>query len=300
MTLVPRPDPGAVAGRLAPLLIQRLVTAVAGAALTDRLGPGWTLGPLTQLLVHPGQVLAPLLDGDRVGAVLEALSALIGAPPTSGQVALPGGLVLRAAGRPGRVSLRTEPPFAVPGVAGGPPGTVELELDVDLATPGAGVAGVAGGLTLDVPLGGTWGGVKVALGFDHATVSLTITPRTAAGPPLEPIVLLPLFGGLGPLAADAVQALLPALLDALVARLPDPRSALASAVLAVADAAGIHGGSGDSSFAAHHPSFAAHHPSLAAHHPSLAAHHPSFAAHHPTFAAHHPTFAAHHPSLGGT
>jgi hypothetical protein len=268
VTLVPSPGATALAERLGPLLLERLVAAVAGTALLDRLGPGWELGPLTEALTHPERLLLapadggglPQLDGDRLGALLTLLGDLVGevlgvpAPTRDGGepavgLTLPGGLVLRAEGRPCRVTLRTEPPLAVPGPADAPDGSLAVELDLtvpDLHT----MPGLAGTLTLDVPLGGTWGGVGVTLGLEGTAVSLAITPRGGDGAPLAPIVLLPRFGGLGPLVADAA-ALLPALLDTLEARLPEPRPAVADAVLAVADAVGIHGGPGDPSFAAH-------------------------------------------------
>ena len=253
VTLVPSPGDDVLTDRLGTLLAERLVTAVAGAALLDRLGPGWTLGPLTRFLLHPDRLLgdpavpggAPQIDGDRLGALLQAVAAGLGLP--DGGLPLPGGLVLRAAGRPCVVSLRTEPAFEIPGSSG----SLGVEVDVTV-TELTSLPGIAGALTLDVPLGGSWGSVAIALGLDQGTVSLALTP-TAGGQPLAPIVLLPEFGGLGPLAADAAGALLPALLDELVDRLPTPRPALADAVLAVADAVGIHGGPGDPSFAAHVP-----------------------------------------------
>ena len=264
VTLIPNPGGSVLAERLGPLLLEQLVTAVAGAALLDRLGPGWELGPLTELLFHPERAFLEggrQLDGDRVGALLGLLDGIIGMPvPVPLQVTgdgvaeetglrLPGGLVLNASGRPCRLSLRTDPPIDVPGPSGGPGGALSIELDLtvpDLVT----VPGIAGRLTLDVPLGGTWGGVGVTLDVDGGTVSLAVTPRGPDGSPLAPIVLLPRFGGLGPLAADAA-ALLPAVLDKLEAELSQPHPAVADAVLAVADAVGIHGGPGDPSFTAH-------------------------------------------------
>jgi hypothetical protein len=257
VTLVPGPAATQLAGHLAPHLLELMITSVGAAALAGRLGPGWTLGPLAQLLVHPGQVLCPLLDGDRIGGLLQALSGLLAgltaAAPAPGQqpgLALPGGLVLNASGQPGQLSLRTEPPLAVPGIDGGQPGSLTVELDIGLART-SGAPDVAATVNLTVPLGGTWGTVSVALGYAHGTVSLAITPTSAAGAALAPILLLPRFGGLGPLAADAASALLPAVLDALEARQPTPRPPLAEAIFAVADAIGVHGGASDPSFAAH-------------------------------------------------
>lgn len=258
VTLVPNPGGSVLVERLGRLLLEQLATAVVGAALLDRLGPGWELGSLTELLFHPERALladGSQLDGDRVGALLRLLDGLIGVPVPGAGVAdetglrLPGGLVLQASGRPCRLSLSTDPPIDVPGPGGGPDGTVSVDLDLsvpDLTT----IPGIAGQLTLDVPLGGSWGGVGVTLGLDGGTVSLAVTPRGPDGSPLAPIVLLPRFGGLGPLAADAA-ALLPAVLDKLEAELPQPVPAVAAAVLAVADAVGIHGGPGDPTFAAH-------------------------------------------------
>jgi hypothetical protein len=262
VTLVPSPGVTALAERLAPLAIEQMVAALAGGALLDRLGPGWELGSITELLTHPERLLLLPGSGDdpgrldmaRIGSLLALVGGLTGLtpPPPEGEddgdprLVLPGGLVLRA---PGPVSLRTEPPFPVPGPAGSPPGALTVELDAaftDLVTPPA----LAGQVQLDLPLGGTWGKVGVTLGLDNGTVSLAVVPHTPAGQALAPIVLLPHFGGLGPLAADAA-ALLPALLDALEARLAQPRPAVAAAVLAVADAVGIHGGPGTPSFAAH-------------------------------------------------
>jgi large repetitive protein len=262
VTLVPSPGGEALAARLGPMLVERLVAATAEAALVDRLGPGFQLGPLTELLTHPDHALlapgtaggAPQLDGDRIGGLLGLLGDLAGVGAGGGGTAgtgltLPGGLVLRAGGQPCRLSLRTEPPFPVPGPGDGSLGALAVELDLvvpDLTT----APGLAGRLTLDVPLGGTWGGLGVTLGLDGGTVSLAVAPRAGDGSTLAPIVLLPRFGGLGPLAAGAA-ALLPALLDALEARLPQPHPAVADALLAIADAVGVHGGPGDPSFAAH-------------------------------------------------
>jgi hypothetical protein len=261
VTLVPYPGAEALAGRLAPLLVERMAAALAGSALLDRLGPGWELGPITELLTHPEQLLlvpgTSRLDIGRISGLLALVGELTGLTPQppdgeddgDPRLVLPGGLVLRAQGP---VSLRTEPPLSIPGPAGagggGPAGSLAVELDAtftDLAT----LPALAGQVQLDLPLGGTWGKVGVTLGLDHGTVSLAVTPFAPGGQALAPIVLLPHFGGLGPLAAGAA-ALLPALLDALEARLPQPRPAVASTVLAVANAVGIHGGA--------NPTFAAH------------------------------------------
>src|SRR5262249_34042745 len=155
VTLVPSPGGEALAARLGPLLVEQLVAATAGAALLDRLGPGWELGPLAELLTHPGRALlapgtaggAPQLDGDRIGALLGLRGALAGvAAGGDGDgtgLPLPGGLVLRAGGQPCRLALRTEPPFPVPGPGDGSPGALAVELDLivpDLTTA-PGVAG---------------------------------------------------------------------------------------------------------------------------------------------------------------
>ena len=162
---------------------------------------------------------------------------------------LPAGLRLTAAGTPVTVTVNTDQPIVIPGVGAGPGGSVELSLTAALdelfhLTPG-------GSVTVDIPLGGTWGHVSIAFGLEAGAVSLSLTPQLAGGAAVAPITLLPRFGGLGPLAADAAEALLPAVLDALVADLPSPNSGLAGAALAVADALGLHGGSSDPSFTAH-------------------------------------------------
>ena len=253
-----RPDP-----QRALALLDAMLSAAVSSALEGALGPGWNVGSLVALIRTRGRRLLSSdalgdggeLDGARVAALLRAMATAAGLPASEG-LALPGGFLVAAAGKPCTVTLTTDPPIDI---AGPEPGTgghflIDLSATIDRllhVTPG-------GHIELDVALGGDWGGATVALGLDGSAVSLVVTPRPPdGGPALAPIVLLPHFGGLGPLAASAAQALLPAVLDALVAQLPslgparDSAATLGAAALEVADALGIHGGPGDPSFAAH-------------------------------------------------
>ena len=66
------------------------------------------------------------------GQLLVALAGALGQPAGTG-LTLPGGLVLSASGRPAQLTVRTDPPFAFPGPAGGPNGSVAVELELTLA-----------------------------------------------------------------------------------------------------------------------------------------------------------------------
>jgi hypothetical protein len=251
------PATGGLAASLAEPLLEAVASAIAAAGLEHALGPGWSVGSSAAAVRDPGAWLRSTgalgdgidIVGDRVQALLSALSTAAGDTHPSG-LKLPEGFVVTAAGTPCTITLATAPPMAIPGPAG--TGTLAVALSGTIDRRGHITPG--GKLTVDIPLAATWGGVAVSFGFDAGAVSLSVTPRPpGGGPPLAPIVLLPRFAGLGPLAADAAQALLPAALDAVVAQLPAPLPAVAQATLAVADALGIHGGTGDPTFAAHGP-----------------------------------------------
>ena len=265
LTLTPRagaeaiklsPPTADLPAQLAQPLLEALASAVASAGLEHALGPGWSVGSIAEALRDPGAWLrssAALgngteLVGERVAALLKALSSAAGDVTSTAGLALPGGFRLTASGTPVTITLATVPPRPIPAPGGN--GTLDVSLSAKIDRRGDVTPG--GRVIIDVPLDATWGGVAVTLGLDAGAVSLSLAPRPkGAGAPLSPIVLLPRFGGLGPLAADAAQALLPAVLDAIVAQLPATRPPLANAALAVADALGIHGGPGDPSFAAH-------------------------------------------------
>ena len=242
--------------RLAGPLLESLASAVASAGLEHALGPGWSVASIATALRDPGAWLrssAALgngneIVGERVAALLKAISSASGDVTSDAGLALPGGFRLTASGTPVTVTLATTPPRAIPGPAG--EGTLDVSLSATIDSRGH--VTPSGRLIVDVPLDATWGGLALTLGLSDGVVALSITPRpTGGGAALAPIDLLPHFRGLGALAADAAQALLPAVLDAIVARLPAAGSPLADAVLAIADALGIHGGTPDPSFAAH-------------------------------------------------
>ena len=254
ITLVP--SPADLAAQLTPPLLETLASAVASAGLENALGPGWGVGSIAAAVRDPGGWLrsnAALgngtdLVGDQVAALLAAISVAAGDTTGSPGLALPGGFRITAAGTPATVTLATSPPLTIPAPNGSGRLDVALTATIDRrsqVTPG-------GQLVIDLPLDATWGGLTLTLGLVSGAVSLSITPRPpGGGPALAPIMLLPRFGGLGPLAADAAQALLPAVLDAIAGQLPAPMPPLADAALSVADALGLHGGPADPSFAAH-------------------------------------------------
>ena len=249
------PPDAQLATALAEPLLESVASAAVSAGLEHALGPGWSVASVAAALRDPGRWLRSTaalgdgtdLAGDRVQALLNAIATAAGDTSAPG-VALPGGFVVTAAGTPCTITLATNPPLAIPAPAGDGSLAVALSSTIDRRghlTPG-------GQLTIDVPLSAQWGGVDVAFGLADGTVSLAVTPRPpGGGAPLAPIVLLPHFGGFGPLAADAAESLLPGALDALVGELPTPLPPIAAAALALADALGIHGGTPDTSFSAH-------------------------------------------------
>jgi hypothetical protein len=243
--------------QLAQPLLEAVGSAVATAGLEHMLGPGWSVASVVAILRDPGEWLrssAALgngseIVGERMAALLKAVSVAAGDASDEPGLALPAGFRLDASGTPVTITLSTSPLFAIPAPGGN--GTLDVSLSATIDRRGHVTPG--GRLIVDVPLDGTWGGLALTLGLDAGQVSLSIAPRPTAGggSPLPEIVLLPRFGGLGPLAVAAAEALLPAVLDAIVDQLPLQQSLLADAALAVADALGIHGGTPDPSFAAH-------------------------------------------------
>ena len=187
--LVPRPSAAELAGGPAPLLLELTITSVGAAALACH-SPRLDARPARPAARAPRPGAGPAARRRprwraAAGGGRPAGAAAPSASPGQEGLALPGGLILRASGHPGQLSLRTEPPFAVPGIAGGPPGELMLELDLALAKT-SGAPDVTATVSLGVPLGGTWGAVSAALSYAHGTVSLAIMPTSAAGTALAP------------------------------------------------------------------------------------------------------------------
>jgi large repetitive protein len=235
VALLPRAPAGGTAA-----LVPALALAATGAALLEAALPaGMPLAPAWGLVAAPGRWLAAGLRGGSgtlsratLSALLNAAAQLLGQPPGSG-LSLPGGLRLTAEGEPATLRLATQAPVAVPG------GSLSLGLTVgfdQLLHPSPG-----GDLALDVELPGDWGRVVVRFGAAPAGLALDLTPYPDGSHPGTPIRILPQFGGLGGAAADAGEALLPAVLDAAVAALPSPRPTLAAVALQLADALGLRG-----------------------------------------------------------
>ena len=191
VTLVPSPGGEALAARLGPLLVEQLVAATAGAALLDRPGPGWELGPLAELLIHPDRaLLAPGTAGGAPSSTATASAPCSGCWATwpawrPAATATGPACRCRAASSCGpaasRADCRCAPsprsPSPVPATA---PRRARRRARPDCARPHDRPRRRLR-LTLDVPLGGTWGGLGVTLGLDGGTVSLAVIPRAGTG-----------------------------------------------------------------------------------------------------------------------
>ena len=231
VTLVPAPTARRSPPSSALLLVGRLVAAMAGAALVARLGPGWQLGPIAELLTPPRP---RLLD-----------------PAGRGRAATdrrrPHRRPARVAGRPGRRAARRRPAGlrcragssctrrpAVPAVAAHRaavprprwparlPGRARRRARPDRADLTTALPDFAG----RSPSTYRW----AATGARCRCRPGSAARRSVAGPhppdvggAAEPIVLLPRFGGLGTAGGRRRRRAAAGLLDALVARLPDPR-----------------------------------------------------------------------------
>ncbi|MGN9778213.1 DUF6603 domain-containing protein [Micromonospora sp. H33] len=208
-----------------------LLSAALGVLAGPHLSGGVRVPPLDALLHSPGTVLRDLV-GTAAGlnALLDLVRSAVGVPPQPGVDGLP---------LPGGLRLYAVDPFVVRLSSSLALAGSTLDVDLGLALPAGQPPAPDGTLALTVPLtGGTWGGVRVVVGFSAAGVSLVLEPDGA-----DPIAILPHFDGLGALVAGA-QALLPSLLQQLVEQLSPPGPVLA-AVLRLAEALGIYGDDAD-------------------------------------------------------
>lgn len=239
--LLPAPAADTLRAELERLWPRLLFSGVAGATL-GAFAPRLKLAGLMELLLDAGgflqRTLAPSggngLSVARLRELLDLLARAMGRP-VDGTLALPAALRLSAGGAGSAadpLTLLLESSAPVGGVLG-----FSLGASIDPArhvTP-------AGNITLTLPLdaGTTWGVLGVRFGIDAAGFNLRLIP----GNGIAPIQLLPTFSGLGALRG-AAEALLPRVLDELVAAFGNPRPAWLAQLLAVAQAFDIADGAG--------------------------------------------------------
>lgn len=237
--LLPAPAAATLRAELERLWPRLLFSGVASAVL-GAFAPALKLRELMDLLLDAGGFLQRTLasaEGFSVAKVRELLGLLARAlgGPADGTVTLPANLRLSAAGAgsvadPLRLQLESTAP--VGGVLG-----FALGASIDPArhvTPQGTVD-----LTLPLAAGTTWGQLGVRFGVGAAGVNLTLLP----GNGIAPIQLLPTFSGLGALRG-AAEALLPRVLDELVASFGNPRPGWLTSLLSVAQAIDIADGAG--------------------------------------------------------
>ncbi|SCF19750.1 hypothetical protein GA0074695_4249 [Micromonospora viridifaciens] len=229
--LWPAGHPADVVAALEKAVPRVLLSAVLGVLAGPHLSGGVRVPPLDALLDSPGTVLRELVGtGPGMNALFDLVRSAVGVPPQPGVDGLP---------LPGGLRLYAVDPFAVRLSGSLALAGTTLDVDLGLALPAGQPPSPDGTLALTVPLtGGTWGGVRIVVGFSAAGVSLVLEPDNA-----DPIAVLPHFDGLGALVAGA-QALLPSLLQQLVKQLSPPGPVLA-AVLRLAEALGIYGADAD-------------------------------------------------------
>lgn len=240
LTLLPAPAGpllrDALLQRLPPLLAGGLASAVLEAATDGRL----RLRGLARLFAAPADWLRSTdgfgaagggFDAGRIGGLLAAIGRAVdpAAPPAPGTLALPGGLVLTAAGGdPLQLALA-----GTLALGGGDTLALQLELALDRRLD----ASPSGSATFTVTLPGTWGRIAVTLGADASGLALSVAPSGA-----QAIELLPHFSGFGALAGGAAL-LLPRVLQAAVdalAPVPQNASGLLRSGLSLARALGVY------------------------------------------------------------
>ncbi|MCI0688951.1 MAG: hypothetical protein L0Y54_17230 [Sporichthyaceae bacterium] len=211
--------------------------------LSEVFGRRLAAAPIEDLLTHPLRWVQPF-DAPAVDAMLAAIGAALDRPTTGG-LALPGGLSVRATGPPGGpVDIRLSGTLDVAtGTSLGLTAGLRIALTTDSdGIPTAVAVSPLGGATVDATLPGSWEGLRVDVGADAAGLTMGVTP-IAGQSPGQRIELIPHFSGLGALAA-AAEKLLPAVLQQLVEELSpatgEPTGLLAAA-LDVAEGLGIYG-----------------------------------------------------------
>lgn len=234
-----QPAPADLPAQLGARLGRLLFSAASSALISSLLPPGLNLGALDRLLgagPRPAAGAGPgRPDPGVVAALLQSLDGLLGNAPGPG-LRLPAGLQVTATDDAGATVVRLATSAPLGGV---------FSADLGLRFEGGRVGPqVSVGLTL--PLA-TWNplGIQLELRADGPRFGLVLPGPT-------PVELYPHFGGIAALMAGG-QALLPAVLDQLVAAVP--ASAVRAAALDVATTLGLYDAVGG--FAAHVPAFQA-------------------------------------------
>ena len=207
LPISPFPSPAVLTSTFSAALPRIMLSSVVSALVEPTLGPLFKVGPIDQFLASPGGSFTSsrslgngsTLDSAKINQLLQVIAAAAGSPPGPG-LGLPTGIRVTASGT-GTITLRVATTTAIAGV-------LDFELDANIdpllhVTP-------AGTITLHLPLPGVWGNSTITFGLSAQGVTLVVNPTGSA-----PIQLLPTFTGLGALSG-AAQALLPAVLDAIV------------------------------------------------------------------------------------
>ncbi len=224
------PTAGSVKTALEQAIPRILMSSAVTALFESVLGPLYRVPPIDKLLSAPGSTMGGSgglgtgngLDAGKINGLLETIGGVVGfAGPGLG---LPGNLRVQATGtEPVTITLSTTTPIG---------GIVNLALDANIDSQLH--VSPAGTLSLVVPVGAPWNNVTVNFGASASGIALSFAPDG-----MQPIQLLPTFGGFGELLG-AAQTLLPMALDQLTSALP--ASALKSDAITLAQALALHDG----------------------------------------------------------
>lgn len=237
-------DP-AVAARLVEAARTAGFAAAVSAVLSDLLGGVPEVGSIVGLLTEPGRWLAGPhrfggltggLDSAAVTSFLSVVGEALNLPPDATGLPLGGGLHLTAQPDEAdgmRLAITAEHLALTPS---GP--TMDLDLALIMTpVPTGWVVTPAAAAALTVPLGGgSWPSLTIGAVLSDSGVALSIAPEGQA-----PIELLPHFAGLWDLLGGGLKALLPGVLDRLIADLA-PAGPVLTHALEVADVLGLRTG----------------------------------------------------------
>jgi hypothetical protein len=240
--LIPAPAPATLEAALSDALPRLLLSGALTAVLEGLIGPGLQVPPIDSFFSSPGQAMQGSsalgsgsgLSAAKINQLLQVIGQILRVPGPG--LTLPGNVQLIAEGSgtaADPTSLHLHTTGLIAGIFG-----IDLSAAIDSSlhvTP-------SGQLTAKIDLPGIWLGVDISFGASPTDVSLSLAPHL---PNVAPIQILPKFSGLGDSLRGALEALLPRVLDDIVAELgpPNPGTVLRG-VLDVATALGVYGPGG--------------------------------------------------------
>jgi large repetitive protein len=244
LQLLPAPSAAAFTASLSALWPKMLFSGALSLGL-NAVAPGLRLAAVERFFQDTGgellKAFTSLTGGlsiERVRALINAVARAAGLSPDDG-ITLPGGL---------RLTVEAEPPLA----GANPPGPSALRFTLATTSDIGGALALRAGVRLDTTLHATphaeitlahdidggWGRLGLHFGIDARGVALAVIPNNS-----QPIELLPTFSGLGALRG-AAAALLPAVLDQVVAATVAPRPVWLQRILDLAQALDLYDAAG--------------------------------------------------------